>query len=290
MLGIALHADVERVGLSRCVIANILPLRALKTETAGSNGNVSIAPGSDRQYVAQLVPGHDGSATVPSSCSTRRLDVGDLPRVAVGVGEDARVAERLLDRRAGDRGAGLGGLRAERRRPSARVGDGVAEREAAPPGRRRGDAAVLGELRATPQRHDHRTGLEHDDVAVGERELPAELLVEGAGARRRRATPRVMTLTSLIHAATVAPATLAALEETDMSHRSIRGVAARLPPRPRAIFLGGDDVEYTERAPGPRPRAVGPGVLAPALRARRRRCACCPTGAWTSSTATSSDR
>lgn len=31
----------------------------------------------------------------------------------------------------------------------------------------------------------------------------------------------------------------------------VEGVPARLPPRPRVIFLGGDEIEYTERVPEP---------------------------------------
>ena len=63
---------------------------------------------------------------------------------------------------------------------------------------------------------------------------------------------------------------------------------SRQPPRPRVIFLGGADLEYIEREPGPEPRAVGAGVLAVCAASARRRCGCCPMGAWTSSTATSS--
>ena len=106
--------------------------------------------------------------------------VGDLPGMAVGVDEDARVAapERRprfpADRR--PRGAGLGDDGVDLGWPPGVVGQGHA---APTPGVLHG--GVLGEPGAVPQRHDHARRLEEHDVVVGASvAVPAQRLVEGA--------------------------------------------------------------------------------------------------------------
>src|SRR5581483_2034503 len=108
--------------------------------------------------------------------------VRDLPGVAVGVDEDARVPapeglcavardRRPSGLRLGDHGVDLG-----------RGADVVGERDPAPAAVVL-DSAVLRELGTIPQRDDEATGLEEDHAIVGSRvRLPAERLVERAGA------------------------------------------------------------------------------------------------------------
>src|SRR5262249_21869566 len=116
--------------------------------------------------------------------------VSDLPGVAVRVDEDPRVAAP----------EGLAGLAADGRTGLAGLLDHlvdlvggpsvVGERDSAPAAAVR-DGAVLGQLCSIPEPDDHAAGLEEDDVVALLRAcLPAESLVELAGACEVRDTER----------------------------------------------------------------------------------------------------
>src|SRR5262245_30616132 len=106
--------------------------------------------------------------------------VGDLPGVAIGVEEDRAVAApEGLGRLATDRRAGGAGL-LDRGVDRIRRADVERQRDAAPAATIL-DAAVLGKSGAVPERDDHATGLEKDDIVAGlGARRPAERLVEAA--------------------------------------------------------------------------------------------------------------
>ena len=135
------------------------------------------------EWISQTVP---GTARVAASAEAHRPVlgqrpagvVGDLPRVAVGIAEDARVPapERLA---AGTRDRAAGGPRAlEHRVDLAGRADEMRERHAAPAARVLVDSAVGRELAAAPEGEHHASGLEEGDVAVRRGALPAEPGVE----------------------------------------------------------------------------------------------------------------
>src|SRR5436853_5988078 len=108
--------------------------------------------------------------------------VGDLPRVAVGIDEDAAVpAPEGLGRLASDRRPGGTGLLDH----LVDLGWGSkVERERRPaPAAGVLDAAVLRQPCSVPERDHHVAGLKEDDVVLwGGVRLPAQGFIEGAGA------------------------------------------------------------------------------------------------------------
>ena len=115
--------------------------------------------------------------------------VGDLPRVAVGVQEDPRVAavERLG---AGTSDRAAGACRPRRAAASTSAGEPTLWASVMPPqppvsATRLSSAS----LSRAPQRDDHAAGLEEHDVAVVEAGRPAQRGVEVAGAAPGRRPP-----------------------------------------------------------------------------------------------------
>src|SRR4029077_20672154 len=116
--------------------------------------------------------------------------VCDLPRVAVGIDEDPRVAApEGLARLAPNAGGGLAGLLDHLVDLVGRA-RGVGEGDSAPDAPR-GDRAVLGQLDAVPEGNHHAPRLEEDTVvSLLCAALPAERLIELAGAGQVRDSER----------------------------------------------------------------------------------------------------